>query len=58
MRLKHVVLSFLSFFLIIFGELAIVNAESKTYSDMNVTMKTSKGVIEIKLTPNETPVTS
>jgi peptidyl-prolyl cis-trans isomerase B (cyclophilin B) len=24
---------------------------------MNVTMKTSKGVIEIKLTPNETPVT-
>lgn len=57
MRLKRVVLSFLSLFLIIFGELTIVNAEKTTYDEMNVTMKTNKGVIEIKLTPNETPVT-
>jgi peptidyl-prolyl cis-trans isomerase B (cyclophilin B) len=41
----------------IFGGIASVSAENKKIGDINVTMKTNKGNIEIKLTPNETPVT-
>lgn len=43
--------------LLIFGELLIVNAEGNKYGEINVKMTTNKGVIEIKMTPNETPVT-